>query len=1473
MSFYGNITNTSRTHFQFDRIYASRKEMESHKSEDGIYAGRFVLVEYDNQMHMDSFLRISKIENINNTKEYYAVLEQKTSEGDSKYQEVKLTRDNIHKGAIVYTSAYEENSAGGHFVKNCVFYKCTSDYEKDSVELATFEEVVNEQQFIYLGKIDECVFQNNLFYTKENNEYIPATTWSANATYYILSNYITNHALDVKCYGRGYDSTVWQKVYIGGQEKYIMIAELNAIVPSFDIEADAPTQSPIAPHFDLESSDLYYKLHYQPSWGLRVKGARVERGSKIDREGNEISNTNIDYMVAGKQFVKIGSIEENEFNSNIYYIRNNNNFTIAEEWDGNVEYYILTHIPLESKSDETTIWNRVKYDPKTGVAHTLYWHSTEANENNTGNWQERPPVAPENEAQDDERTPAAIYYNKAGFKSDVETTDYGIKDCITLTPSGQSGQEYNIHDGATHYFDAAPDIQELSIMLPSLGNSVAEMWNIIYGEGQQDNNNQRNKDISWNSKNGLRMVHPIENGYTYSPVESETLAGVINSVHDLMGMIIVDTQEPITPDSASNDKIYYYDGKFYKRHTSYDYIPIGYTKIGLIEEGNFNNQLYIQQNGDYVKANEWSATTEYYTKDSQVPGNMQYVEVDWAFDSFPADKYFYGGALTQDSSSIYHLETNNYPTYGYNYQTTTNEDESFFNKIILSNYDSNEYYRIGNVVLREQTEGQNSISGQGYINGDEVPDPSIEYSKINIIPIDTYTVNGKTPLENKKPYVSDAYYIYPLETPILDPETNKYITTKQIMPGDDPTKIIKADSDHIYNEKNFYYLPKVIEGNDLLFDLQQTFNPQTAEYVNKLYYSTTEHKNNKLISCYTLGSTNNSFYIPPSILSDDTFEFFIVEEAEKTKHFYRPRAYYTVTAEEEREGQEEKIATEYTLSIATQSDDQKEYYELNKEAIKTISLNPQDYIKPNWPAHPRYYVNYSYYYQLDNGQYVIDRENVISNERYKEVQNMDSDKFNNGIYYILNNENKYEKATEYNESQKYWSLDYFIRENVLYVKEDKNKFFGIGSEWNPNVTTIPEDVTLATRIPVAEMQELKGFADTLNTIHGLILKINNILLTDDAYTRDNATVQGCINLMNDIIQRFEIIEPGQIMLVDDYGRVHSAPMTGDDWINIDIDDNAVEPTINISHKITPVNNTVSGIETENRINEPDQNTSMIGQINLYTPHVDRKGHIVGENIETIELPHGFKTFVPETRYVGATSGKKYALIDIVSEEEFQYYKEIYTLYNKNFERIENWNEETQYFILRESIRNEDKEKVKYAYKQNINAENHIDTLVLKTGSNSLNWEYDEDGDDNDQRKTLRIMHIAPQPLIEGLESNTQILSYGDPCDIDTILPIDTTGHIKAGGKLLLPGFTREEGDSGEIITNIDSNGKLQTLNIIDLTLTGYSKLSSADIPSGSKTLTAIPNGKEIISSTDSIQATLAKLESAIYTLQKKNSLV
>ena len=60
MGFYGNITSTNKTQFTFDRIYPNRKTMDEWANKpvyqgewgdnhggDGVFIGRFVLVEYD----------------------------------------------------------------------------------------------------------------------------------------------------------------------------------------------------------------------------------------------------------------------------------------------------------------------------------------------------------------------------------------------------------------------------------------------------------------------------------------------------------------------------------------------------------------------------------------------------------------------------------------------------------------------------------------------------------------------------------------------------------------------------------------------------------------------------------------------------------------------------------------------------------------------------------------------------------------------------------------------------------------------------------------------------------------------------------------------------------------------------------------------------------------------------------------------------------------------------------------------------------------------------------------------------------------------------------------------------------------------------------------------------------------------------------------------------------------------------------
>jgi hypothetical protein len=54
MGFYGNITNVSKTQFSFDKIYPSRRSMDLSCDGDGVFIGRFVLVEYEQSFDINT---------------------------------------------------------------------------------------------------------------------------------------------------------------------------------------------------------------------------------------------------------------------------------------------------------------------------------------------------------------------------------------------------------------------------------------------------------------------------------------------------------------------------------------------------------------------------------------------------------------------------------------------------------------------------------------------------------------------------------------------------------------------------------------------------------------------------------------------------------------------------------------------------------------------------------------------------------------------------------------------------------------------------------------------------------------------------------------------------------------------------------------------------------------------------------------------------------------------------------------------------------------------------------------------------------------------------------------------------------------------------------------------------------------------------------------------------------------------------
>lgn len=55
---------------------------------------------------------------------------------------------------------------------------------------------------------------------------------------------------------------------------------------------------------------------------------------------------------------------------------------------------------------------------------------------------------------------------------------------ITITPTGYSQKKYETHD-VNHSVEERPDIQELRIILPALGDAVNDLYDTVAGEGQR----------------------------------------------------------------------------------------------------------------------------------------------------------------------------------------------------------------------------------------------------------------------------------------------------------------------------------------------------------------------------------------------------------------------------------------------------------------------------------------------------------------------------------------------------------------------------------------------------------------------------------------------------------------------------------------------------------------------------------------------------------------------------------------------------------------------------------------------------------------------------------------------------------------------------------------------------------------------------------------------------------------------------
>ena len=168
------------------------------------------------------------------------------------------------------------------------------------------------------------------YYDDSTRTYTPATE-QVLSHLQLNSAYVTNYTKDVTKYGAAYDGTVWQKTYdaVSDQYKYVLIAELNAKVPSFHLVVDKPTETPVTPYFDRDSTNMDYYLHLAPSYGHRIKTAEDSNLSDETALRYEI-----DYKNVGTTDISWDEVERT-VNGDIYY--NKDGFNDAKRTYSNVE--------------------------------------------------------------------------------------------------------------------------------------------------------------------------------------------------------------------------------------------------------------------------------------------------------------------------------------------------------------------------------------------------------------------------------------------------------------------------------------------------------------------------------------------------------------------------------------------------------------------------------------------------------------------------------------------------------------------------------------------------------------------------------------------------------------------------------------------------------------------------------------------------------------------------------------------------------------------------------------------------------------------------------------------------------------------------------------------------------------------------------------------------------------------------------
>ena len=229
MGFYGNISGSNKSAFTFDRVYTSRRAMD-----EALTAGT------DN-VFLGRFVLVE-------------------------YDDVPIS--GWYSGGRFYATPELDPEKQVQRINNALY--------RDENSLANRTE--RGESNIYL--IDFYRYTSTNGFTRLTADETP---------------YSVNYNLDVTTYGRGYDGTVWRKTFntTSNKYQYVMLAELNAAVPTFSTVVDAPSEFSTSPSIDTsDSTNLNYYIHMPGHW--QDKFAADENGDVSIKQYTEKYTYNAD---------------------------------------------------------------------------------------------------------------------------------------------------------------------------------------------------------------------------------------------------------------------------------------------------------------------------------------------------------------------------------------------------------------------------------------------------------------------------------------------------------------------------------------------------------------------------------------------------------------------------------------------------------------------------------------------------------------------------------------------------------------------------------------------------------------------------------------------------------------------------------------------------------------------------------------------------------------------------------------------------------------------------------------------------------------------------------------------------------------------------------------------------------------------------------------------------------------------------